>query len=253
MYKLIDSHAHLEEVKDLAAALERARDCGLVAVVAVGSDYESNQRVLEIAARYQGFVYAALGLHPWNLARGSSVDRALRFIEDNMGRAVAVGEVGLDYHKKVVQGCSKERQRDVLRSLLGLARQYDKAVAFHSRYAWRDSFNLVREAGVERAVFHWYTGPLNVLREMVEQGYCISATIAAEYHEEHRRAVRAVPLANLLLETDAPVVYREGTESEPADVVRSLRAAAALREVSPEVVAAQTTENAQRLYSISPP
>jgi len=49
------------------------------------------------------------------------------------------------------------------------------------------------------------------------------------------------------------VVYREGTESEPADVVRSLRAAAALREVSPEVVAAQTTENAQRFYSISPP
>ena len=250
MYKLVDSHAHLEGVKDLAGALERARAAGVAVVVAVGSDYESNQRVLELAARYQGFVYAALGLHPWALAAGCQVDQVLKSIEDNMGRAVAVGEVGLDYHKKVVSGCSKERQREVLRSVLGLARRYNKAVAFHSRYAWRDSFNLVREAGVEKVVFHWYTGPLNVLREMVEQGYCISATIAAEYHEEHRRAVRAVPLANLMLETDAPVVYREGTESEPADVVRSLRAAAALKEAPPEVVAAQTTDNARRFYGL---
>ena len=70
VYRLVDSHAHLEEVEDLEAVIERAKGAGIIAIVAVGSDYESNNRVLEIAARYRGFVYPALGLHPWSLGDG---------------------------------------------------------------------------------------------------------------------------------------------------------------------------------------
>ena len=69
MHCLIDSHAHLEEVPNLENALARAQDAGVLAVVSVGSDYESNNRVLEIAAKHSGFVFPALGLHPNSLAQ----------------------------------------------------------------------------------------------------------------------------------------------------------------------------------------
>lgn len=248
--RLIDSHAHLEEMDDLDEAIGRARQCGVVAIVAVGSDYDSNQKVLEIAAKYRGFVYAGLGLHPGLLNRNqASLEKQLHFIEDNLDAAVAVGEVGLDYQKRALASNGKDYQHRAFKDVLGIAGRCGKPAIIHSRYAWKDSFNLTRESKVQRAVFHWYTGPTNVLKDILDEGYYVSATLAAEYHAEHRRAVRESPLDRLLLETDCPVVY-QGHRSEPADVVRSLKAAAELKSLPEEVVAAKTTENALLLYRI---
>lgn len=251
MYRLIDSHAHLEEMDDLGPAIERASQNGIVAVVAVGSDYESNNRVLEIAAKYPNLVYPALGLHPGRLDKAvATLERQLQFIEDNVADAVAIGEIGLDYHKRVVALSGKELQKEVLASILTLARRHSKAVIIHSRYAWKDSFALVRDAEVEDAVFHWYTGPTNVLREILGRGYFVSATLAVEYHAEHRRAVKEAPLQSLLLETDSPVFYR-GHQAEPADISRVLQATAQLKGLPPDTIADKTTENALNLYAIS--
>jgi TatD DNase family protein len=248
--RLVDSHAHLEELGDLGSAIERAKQSGVVAIVAVGSDYESNHQVLEIAGKYQGFVHPALGLHPGRLNEDLlSLERHLQFIEDNLSVAVAVGEVGLDYHKRVVGAAGKDLQQKVLGTILALAKRCGKPAIIHSRYAWRDSFELTKKASVEKAIFHWYTGPTNVLREILEQGYFISATLAVEYHAEHRRAVKEVPLENLLLETDCPVVY-QGHQAEPADVSRALQATAEMKGLSPDFVAEKTTENALRLFRI---
>ncbi|HJX69578.1 MAG TPA: TatD family hydrolase [Dehalococcoidia bacterium] len=248
-YRLIDSHAHLEEIEDLHSAIEGAKQSGVIAIVAVGSDYKSNNKVLEIAGEYSSFVYPALGLHPWNL-EVSPLERNLQFIEDNIKNIVAIGEVGLDYQKELIKKSSKDWQKEVLKSILALARRYNKPVIIHARYAWRDSFTLVKEAAVEKAIFHWFTGPLNVLKDISSQGYFVSATLAAEYHEEHRRAIKEVPLENLLLETDSPVEYR-GHRAEPADVVLALNSVAELKELPPSIVADKTTENALRLYGIS--
>ena len=109
---------------------------------------------------------------------------------------------------------------------------------------------MVEGAGTVKAVFHWYTGPLNVLRDIVGRGYFISATIAAEYHEEHRRAVREAPIDRLLLETDSPVVYRGGIRAEPADVLRSLHSVAKSKDMEPRAVADRTTQNSSMLFGI---
>ncbi len=94
---LIDCHAHLDLVADLPAALERARQSGVVGIVAQGRDRRSGEHALGLAARYPGFVYTALGLHPYRLASPRLVSRLeaeLRFVEENLHRAVALGEVG---------------------------------------------------------------------------------------------------------------------------------------------------------------
>jgi len=250
IHPLIDSHAHLEELADLASAIERAKERGVVAIVADGSDYQSNNQVLEIAEKYGHFVYPAIGFHPGSLAESvSSLERNLQFIEDNMEKVVALGEVGLDYHKELIKLSGKDLQKEVFASILVLARRYNKPVIVHSRYAWRDSFTLVKEAEVEKAVFHWYTGPINVLKDILSQGYFVSATLAAEYHEEHRRAIKEAELESLLLETDSPVRYR-GHQAEPADVARVLISVAELKGLSPHIVANKTTENTMRLYGI---
>ncbi len=254
MYKLIDTHAHLDELQNLDLILEEAKENGISAIVAVGSGYQSNVKILEISQLYCSFVYPALGLHPWQLGSlgAPQFDDNLQFIEQNIATAVAIGEIGLDYDKRVVKAASKELQKDVLRRLLDLAKKYAKPAIIHSRYAWRDSFQLVQDAGVDKAVFHWFTGFSSVLRDIITAGYFVSATPATEYHEEHRRAVKETPLNRLLLETDCPVTYGREVkyESKPADVVRSLKATAQLKEIDEATIAELTTRNAINFFAL---
>jgi TatD DNase family protein len=253
VYRLIDTHAHLEEIRDLEPAISQAKSANITAIIGVGSDYESNQKVLDLAQVYKGFIFPALGLHPYKL-KNSEIGRTLEFIEAHIASAVGIGEIGLDYDKRVRAITEKDEQKRVLKEVLKLAKKYEKPVTMHSRYAWRDSLSLVEEAGIEKAVFHWYAGTSSVLRDIVSRGYFISATPAVEYHEEHRRAVREIPLERLLLETDTPVIYRRGSEfeyeSRPADIFRVLRGVAQLKGLTEAQIAEITTNNAVKFFNL---
>jgi TatD DNase family protein len=252
---LIDTHAHLDEEEDLAAAIDRAKLAGVAGIIAVGQDLSSNIKNLEMSSLHPGYVYPALGLHPWAIGRldGPQLERNIDFIARNLPGAVALGEVGLDYDKRVLKTAGKDMQKDVLRRLLALALLHDKPVSLHSRYAWKDALQEARDAGIRKLVFHWYTGFSSTLAELIEAGYYISATPAAEYHDEHRRAIRDAPLERLLLETDCPVNYgrEQRYRSQPSDILRSLKAIAAIRGISEQEAAAVTTANALRLFGLA--
>jgi TatD DNase family protein len=254
VHKLIDTHAHLDELGNLDLVLEEARKAGVIAIVAVGSNHQSNIKTLEISQKHRRFVYPALGLHPWELGNlgALEIDENLRFIEQNIASAVAVGEIGLDYDKRVVKVASKESQKEVLGRLLDIAKKYDKPAIIHSRYAWKDALQLIQNVSMDKAVFHWFTGFSSVLRDIIDGGYFVSATPATEYHEEHRRAVREAPLERLLLETDCPVTYgkEERYKSRPADVLRDLEAVSQLKGIAEAIVAEHTTRNAINFFSL---
>ena len=254
MNVLVDTHAHLDEIDDCDAAIDGARLAGVAGIIAVGQDLNSNNKTLQLAARYPGYVHPALGLHPWSIGSmdAEQLEDTINFIGDNLHRAVALGEVGLDYDKRVLKGVSKERQMQVLQRLLALAVRHDKPVSLHSRYAWKDALDQVKAAGVSKLVFHWYTGFSSTLADLIGAGYYISATPAAEYHDEHRRAVREVPVERLLLETDCPVYYGRGQRyrSQPSDVLRSLKAVAQVKGMDENELAGITTANAARLFGL---
>ncbi len=251
---MIDTHCHLDEIEDIDSAIREAKEAGVAGIIAVGINYETNLRVLELAERFRGMVFPALGLHPQELPEtdDDEVTRTLNQIEENIGKAVAIGEVGLDYHKRIRAEAPKERQQAVLRDIMKLAARYDRPVSIHSRYAWRDALDIAIETGVKKVVFHWYTGPSSVLRDLLERGYYVSATPATEYHSEHRRAIREAPADRLFLETDAPVSYgrEERYQAAPKDVVRSLVGTAEIRETEPGLVAEQTTINAMQFFRL---
>ena len=254
MYNLIDTHAHLDEIENLSLTLEEARGRGVIATVAVGSSQQSNMKTLAISQAHRRFVYPAVGLHPWELGNmgAAGIDDNLRFIEQNIAAAVAVGEIGLDYDKRVLKVASKELQKEVLIRLLETARKHAKPAIIHSRYAWKDALRIIQAVGIGKAVFHWFTGFSGVLKDIIDGGYLVSATPAAEYHQEHRRAVKEAPLQGLLLETDCPVSYgrEDKYESRPVDVLRSLAAVSELKGISEAVVAEQTTRNAVDFFRL---
>lgn len=253
MYRVIDAHAHLDQCSDIIGAVQRAKDAGVCGIVAVGTSYKSNTRIIEIAKKYSDEhlrIFPAFGLHPWDIGSGElDIPSEFEFIESSIGSAVALGEVGLDYWLKGLQNNMKETQKETFCRVLELAVRFSKPVIIHSRGAWEDCFELAEKYSLKKAVFHWYSGPKETLERIIEKGYFISATPALEYSKPHQNAIRHAPLESIVLETDAPVKYK-GKESEPADVIKTLELVTELKNISKLDVAGKTTENAIRIFDL---
>jgi len=241
--ELVDSHAHLDELPGLPKELREAKRVGVVAVVGVGMERESNVKILELAEEHRGFVFPAIGLHPWSLP--PDPEQELEFLRRRVGEVVALGEVGMDL--KIPK--PPELQRRALRGVLEVAEEYQKPLILHCRWAWKEVLEEVRGRSLPPSVFHWYSGPQELVGEILDLGHYLSATPALEYSPPHRSALSACPVERILLETDSPVKYR-GRDSRPADVVRSLRALSQLKGMEEEEVARLTTENARRVLGI---
>ncbi len=242
---LVDGHAHLEELDDLPKSLQEAKEAGVCGILAVGMDIASNRKTLQIAEANTQYVYPALGYHPWQI-KEEEVEANLAFIRGHAEEGVALGEIGLDYRVKV----KKELQRRVFEELLNIAFESNKPVILHCRYSHRRVFEMVKEKKIEKAVFHWYSGSIALLDEILSRGYFISATPALVYSPPHREAVKWAPIEKILLETDTPVSY-QGREARPKDVHVSLGEVAGLKKLDRSIVAEQTTANASRFFGIS--
>ncbi len=225
---IIDSHAHLDQLEDPYRELENAFALGVRAVITMGVDLLSNQRNIKIQKKAQHPpVFLALGLHPGNI-KTEEIEENLGFISRHASEAVAIGEIGLDYWYKWVRKdeIKKKEQQEVFSRQLKIALESDLPVVIHSRGAWKDCLRLAREAGIKKANFHWYSGPIKYLEEILSSGYYISAGPALAYSQPLQEAVRYAPLERILLETDTPVFYRTspeaGFQAVPKDVWKTL-------------------------------
>ena len=242
--ELIDTHAHLVEIEPVCDAIQRAVSLGVKQIVAVGMDLTSNRKTLALARSFAGVVLPAIGYHPWSI-RENEIEPTLAHVDQYLGQCIALGEVGLDYKVKI----KKPVQIGVFKRVLDLAATQDKPVIVHARYSHERSHRMVAEAGIVRAVFHWYSGPLDVLDRLLADGYHISATPALAYSPPHQAAIKRTPLDRILLETDSPVAY-QGRVSEPADLLTTLHQVSELKKIPAKDVAAVTTENAHGFFSV---
>lgn len=252
--KLIDAHAHLEEIEELDKVLMRAYAKGVCGVIAVSSDMDSCRSSLSLAEKWKKpKIFAALGIHPWELTllSKSEIEDTIRFITQSIEKAVAIGEIGMDYWLKNAKKDEniRRRQKALFAKLLELAEKYEKPVIVHSRGAWKECFELVKQYSVN-AVFHWFSGPLEVLREIIKHNYYISATLAVSYSKEHREAVKYSPISNLVLETDSPVYYRGIGNSEPALVLEVSKLVAKIKGISEYEVARKTFASTTKIFKI---
>jgi len=252
---MIDTHAHLDQVEDLDRILAEALSCDVQAVMTVGVGLKANQKNLQIRSRIiSPKIFVALGIHPQSLPE-EPVSESLDFIRHNIGYAQAIGEIGLDFWYKHVRKNDemKRLQQDVLARQLELARESDLPVIIHSRGAWQACLEMVRDFDLDRGVFHWYSGPLDVLDKILSLGFYISATPSLAYSPQAREAIKYAPLAQILMETDTPVFYKnpdteDGFAAGPKDVNRTLELLAGLKNVPVKRALETLDANARQLF-----
>ncbi|MFC1699236.1 TatD family hydrolase [Candidatus Omnitrophota bacterium] len=257
MQGLIDTHVHLEQLPDIEASLARAQQAGLKALIAVGQDQLANESLFKFylqSLKIEPKIYLALGIHPGNL-ENLELAGALRFIEQGREHLVAIGEIGLDYWYPQARkdGPPRKRQQEVFAAQLDLAVRLGLPAIVHSRGAWSDCLRFLIERKVERGLFHWYSGPQDVLAEIINRGYIISAAPSAEYSKDHQLAISNTPLDKIILETDSPVKYRPPSgdyDSEPKDIWRTLEAVAKIKNLPVDQVREETARNAEQFFGL---
>ncbi len=252
---IIDTHAHIDQVEDWSGALKRAEAAQVSDVIAVSVDLASMQKVLDLAkAPSKVKIHPALGVHPGMVKDGVS-EETYKFIRAHIKEAIAVGETGLDYWYKWVRDNQEERakQKDSFSKHLQIAKEFDRPIIIHSRGAFRDCLQMTKDSGVKRALFHWYSGPVDILKSILEAGFYVSTSPSVASSPQSQEAMLAADLDRILIETDSPVTYRDGATSfvsEPKDVVRTLKALSRLRNVDEEKLLDIVNQNAKDFFRI---
>jgi TatD DNase family protein len=250
-----DSHCHLT-MSDAAANLTRARDLGVRGFVVPATKLDDAAQCVAIAQQHDD-VWAAVGFHPHEAKDCDDVAFAEIARLARQPRVVAIGECGLDYH---YMHWPRDTQRDVLLRHIDLAKSLDLPVIIHNRESTDDLLDLLMSDAAKgaRGILHSYTETLEPALRLIDLGYYISFSGIVTFRtaEMLRGVARQLPHDRVLIETDtpylAPVPYR-GKENEPAFVIKIAELLAQLWEVPLEQVAAQTTANFERAFSVKLP
>jgi TatD DNase family protein len=241
---LIDAHAHLDKYgEELVAALKGISE-RRVFTVAVAMDALSYKRSREIAQRCD-LVLPTFGVHPKRAPEYADRLRELgRLIEESP----AIGEIGLDFHW-VKDASQHPAQLKVLEYFLAAAREQKKLVNLHTKGAERKVLDLLERYDVRRAIVHWYSGPLDILRALLEFGAYFTIGVELLYSDKIKTIAREIPDHLLLTETDNPggLKWLKGSVGMPDDLVKVVEAIAQLKGFSPRAVARTVHENMLRL------
>lgn len=280
---LIDTHAHLDFPdfgNELDAILDRAAAAGVTRVITIGTTVEGSRRAVAIAEKYPN-VFATIGVHPSNADEaGDDCVAELRALAVNP-RVVALGEMGLDYHrlpsKQIIEpqpawisetpfndpreiegsirdGAYKARQAEVFQQQLELAVELGLNVVIHERDSWDDTVELLAPyTGKLRAVFHCFGKSIDHARHLIDLGHLVSFTGIVTFKNAPvlQETAAQVPGNAFMVETDcpflAPVPHR-GKRCEPAFTRLVAEKVAALRGEALADLARRTTETAETFF-----
>jgi TatD DNase family protein len=253
---LFDTHTHLDNeafAEDRAEIITRAHAAGVSRLLTVGAGrgLDSARAAIELAEQSPA-IYASAGVHPHDA--GAALDRALLQSYARHPRVVAIGETGLDFFR---DWAPVDKQREWFEYQIALAIEVNKPLIIHSREAGEECLQTLKAAGAEKVggVFHCFAENAAFAERLLEIGFLVSfpGTVTFKNAQSVRDVVSAVPLSQIMVETDAPYmapVPHRGKRCESAFVVETAKAIAEVKGVSLEGLAQQTTANALKLFRI---
>lgn len=237
-YIYVDVHCHLYEYPEPEIE-ELTRE---TLIFAVSDDYTSSIRTLELSRKYKNVV-PGIGIHPWEIGINVHEDEVAKIVGlIEKEKIVMIGEVGLDsrFRKETL-----ELQEKILRTILE-ASPPNIIFNVHALGTWGKVFELLTKFNVKVAIFHWYSGPSELLRELEAQGYYISVNPSIEFQRKHRDVVRQASLDIILTESDGPYRYR-GRMLSPRLIPLTINILSRVKEMSEEEVVKVIQRNTERI------
>lgn len=252
MNNIFDAHAHYDDEwfdSDRHELLCSLKDKGVCGIVNAAVDLKTAEIAREFAEKYD-FMYFTVGFHPENLENMPSdyLEKIAKMLEHN--KAVALGEIGLDYHWDI----EKSLQHRVFEEQLRLAKELDVPVVIHDREAHGDVMEYLRKYQ-PKGLMHCFSGSVEMLKEVLRLGMSISlgGTVTYKNARVPVEVAGAVPLERLLLETDSPYlspVPQRGKRNDSSNIIYTATKIAEIKGISVQQLLDITADNARKLYGI---
>lgn len=255
--KLVDAHIHLSDEEYsccIDEVVQEAKDANVVAMVSNSMDLKTCIKSLELAERFPGAVYAALGIHPWvvNKLTEDELQQTLELLKKQSQNKslVAIGEIGLDSKYMDIW----EKQLKVFDQMLHTAEQLDLPVIIHSRGTTAQIIEMLPSYNLKKVLLHWFSKPISSLPIAVDRGYYISEGVPTVYSDETRDVVKNVPITHLLTETDGPVQFFKppfkGKRTTSGFIPTIVNAISEVKKLAPDEVAEHVAKNFQDLFEV---
>ncbi len=253
MNMIFDTHSHYDDKSfdgDRDTLLADLFENGVCAVVNQGTDADTSRFGLELAEKYD-HVFAAVGLHPECLNEKSTRDlEEIRNLAQH-SKAVAIGEIGLDYYCDT----DRELQKRIFTAQLDMARELDMPVNIHDREAHGDMLEILKKYS-PTGILHCFSGSVEMAKDIVEIGMYIGVGGVVTFKNAVKivETVRNIPLERIVLETDcpylAPVPFR-GKRNNSSYIKYIAERIAEIKETDVEKVLEITKNNAECVYKIN--
>jgi TatD DNase family protein len=255
--RLVDSHCHLQDKafkNNRDNVIHEAEEAGVKSFLVPGTSISDSIAALDLAEKYKG-IYAAVGIHPHDSSRVLSNWREeLKSLTLNK-KAVAIGEIGLDYHYDF---SPRDKQKEVFKTQIEIALEKNLPMVIHTRKSMEDTFQILDETGGWKpgGVFHCFPGTLAEAEHVINKGFFISYTgvVTFKNSQNTREIVKKIPIEKLLLETDSPYMAPEpfrGKRCHPALLIHTARMIAEIKNLSVEKIGEATSNNFARLFKLS--
>lgn len=255
---LFDNHVHLNSHplnKSVDEIVNESIKRNVSKMICIGFDVQSSIKAVEIAKKYPGVVYAAVGIHPTECFE-TLTDKDLQIIEDLLDEecVVALGEIGLDYHWDTV---SKEQQKIIFIKQIEIAKRKNKTIIIHSRDSTNDTYEILRDNDIKEigGVMHCYAGSYEMAHKFIDlnMSLSIAGVVTFKNAKKTHEVVEKIGLEHLLIETDCPYLTPEpnrGKTNYPYYVSEVASKMAQLKNLTYQEVVKQTYLNTLKRYNI---
>ncbi|MCX7615038.1 MAG: TatD family hydrolase [Clostridiales bacterium] len=251
---LFDTHAHLTDEafdEDRDELIQTIKNIGVSFVLNAATCLKTSYKSLELAEKHD-FIYASVGVHPHDCsgAQDGDLEKIAKLASHK--KAVAIGEIGLDYHYDF---SPRELQKVWFNKQMELARDLHLPVIIHDREAHEDTLEIVKKYKLEKGVFHCYSGSLEMAKELIKLGFYLSFTGAITFKNARRspEIIKWIPEDRIMIETDSPYMTPEpyrGKRNHPGMVRFVAEKIAEIRGSTFSEIAALTTKNGREFFHI---
>ena len=194
---IIDTHCHFDMMPNPEAYISAKEKVGDIVIGMTNLPSHFKMGVPHVK-RYK-HIRLALGLHP---LLASENKNELPLFNCLLDQTSYIGEIGLDFSKEGLS--TMEDQIYVLRKLLEKLEGRKKIISVHSRKAEKELFDLLCEYNINNVIFHWYSGPIDLIPSIISKGYYFSINEAMTISKNGRTIIKEIPRSRILTESDAP-------------------------------------------------
>lgn len=249
---LIDTHLHLLDCdNDISSIINDAFNNDVRYLIVAGTNVEDNIKNLEVFNDYEN-VFLTLGYHPEvvNEINDSDLSKLEQNIIDNREKVVGIGEIGLDYHYTKE---NKQKQIDLFKKQLSIAKKYNLPVVVHSRDAINDTYEIIKNMNIKKGIIHCFSGSYEMAKKFIDLGFYLGVGGVITFKNSNlKEVIKKLDLKNIVFETDSPYLspYR-GEKNEPKNVLYIANFVKDLYGCSLDCVENATTNNVIKLFDLN--